>query len=253
AACTSAPPANDLLLATLYVNASAEYDAACRTVYAAAIQRLEDVAARSSRSDRPLAMVMDVDETVLDNSPYEARLVEDGTSYPEDWDAWCMEAAAPAVPGASDCIQRARQLGIEVFFVTNRKAHLEEGTRVNLEHLGLFEARSFDTLLMRGERPEWTSDKSSRRGAVEATHEIVALVGDNVRDFFEFKPEEPTNSERASAVDARAAEWGTRWFMLPNPMYGGWDEAAVEYDYGAPAGTLRALRRAGLDDLRADG
>ncbi|MEE2940250.1 MAG: HAD family acid phosphatase [Planctomycetota bacterium] len=240
----------DLVLATLFVNASAEYDAACRTVYAAATTALEAKMAARRADARPAAVVLDVDETVLDNSPYEVRLVQDGTGYPTGWDEWCNEAAAELVPGVGDFIARARALGVEVFFVTNRKAHLEAGTAENLRRRGVLEERDIDVVLMRGEIPEWTSDKTTRREHVEETHDIVLLGGDNVGDFFAFQAEEPSNAERAREIAARGDRWGVDWFMLPNPMYGGWDEAAIGYDYGADAGELRRRRVGSLDAMR---
>lgn len=240
----------DLVLATLFVNASAEYDAACRTVYAAATAALEARMAARGADARPAAVVLDVDETVLDNSPYEVRLVQDGTGYPTGWDEWCNEASAELVPGVGDFIARARALDVEVFFVTNRKAHLEAGTAENLRRRGVLEERDMDVLLMRGEIPEWTSDKTTRREHVEQTHDIVLLGGDNVGDFFAFETDEPSNAERAREIAARGDRWGVDWFMLPNPMYGGWDEAAIGYDYGAEAGELRRRRVSGLDAMR---
>lgn len=239
---------SDLLLATLFVNASAEYDATCHTVYAAATERLESIVRSRPPGGRPAAVVLDVDETVLDNSPYEVRLVETGTGYPEGWDEWCNEAVAEPVPGVSEFIARARALDVEVFFVTNRKAHLEEGTRRNLALHGLLEDRDADVVLMRGEVPEWTRDKTTRRQHVERTHDLALLAGDNVGDFYAFAKEEPTNPERAASIAARAAHWGNDWFMLPNPMYGGWDEAAVGYNYKQKATVLRKLR---LGDMNA--
>ena len=240
----------DLVLATLFVNASAEYDAACRTVYAAATTALEAKMALRGGDARPAAVVLDVDETVLDNSPYEVRLIHEGTGYPTGWDEWCNEAAAELVPGVGDFIARARALGVEVFFVTNRKAHLEAGTAENLRRRGVLEERDVDVVLMRGEVPEWTSDKTTRREHVERTHDIVLLGGDNVGDFLAFETEEPSNAERAREITARGDRWGVDWFMLPNPMYGGWDEAAIGYDYGADAAELRRRRVDGLDAMR---
>lgn len=237
-------------MATLFVNASAEYDAACRTVYAAATRRLESIVNGREPGARPAAVILDVDETVLDNSPYEVRLLRGGTSYPDGWDGWCDEASAEPVPGVTEFIGRARALGVEVFFVTNRKAHLEDGTRRNLELHGLLEECDIDVVLMRGETDAWTGDKTSRREHVARTHDVVLLAGDNVGDFHAFDVEEPTNPERAASVEGHADRWGQDWFMLPNPMYGDWDKAAVGYDYGADATTLRRLRAAELGEGR---
>lgn len=240
-----------LLLATLYVNVSAEYDAACEGVYASATDALARTMAGRPATARPAAVVLDVDETVLDNSAYEVRLVQDGTSYPDGWDAWCDGAQAGPVPGAKAFIDAARALGVEVFFVTNRKAHLEAGTRKNLEREGMLVDRPFDVVLMRGEQEDWTRDKESRRAHVARTHDIVMMAGDNLGDFLSVAGEAPTHAERQALVTASAGLWGTRWFMLPNPMYGGWDEAAVDHDYGAGARAVRQRRLGKMDAMRS--
>lgn len=250
AACSTPEARPDsLVLATVFVNRAAEYDATCRGIYAAATVALEERVAALPEGSLPPAVVLDVDETVLDNSPFEVRLIEDGTRYPEGWDAWCNESVADPVPGVVEFLAAARSMDVEVFFVTNRKAHLEAGTRRNLELHGLFRPGKRDTLLLRGEREAWTRDKTSRREHVAETHTILQLFGDNVGDFFE--PEEGLDSvERAAATAAHSSRWGRDWFMLPNPMYGGWDEAAVGHDYGPAWDQLDALRREDLDAKR---
>ncbi|MEM6676072.1 MAG: HAD family acid phosphatase, partial [Planctomycetota bacterium] len=131
-----------LTMATLYAQTSAESAASCRAIYAAARAQLDAAladrtwtAALEQEGDfaaKPPAIVLDVDETVLDNSPYEVRLIEDRTSYPDGWDAWCDQAAAKPVAGALEFTRFAAERGVTVFYVTNRKANLEDGTRRNL-------------------------------------------------------------------------------------------------------------------------
>ncbi|MFT5734593.1 MAG: 5'-nucleotidase (lipoprotein e(P4) family) [Paracoccaceae bacterium] len=248
---------NALLLATLYCNTSAEYAAACLSTYRAAELQLpallQDVGHTGALeqagvfSSFPTAIVLDVDETVLDNSPSEVRLIQTGTSYPEGWDAWCMEGQARPVPGALEFTNRAAELGVTVFYVTNRKAHLKAATLQNLIDQGFPMKANVDTLFMRGDRPEWQSDKTNRREAIAAEYRIVMLFGDNTGDFLGLDQAQGTAAERLSAVEDQSQRWGRSWFMLPNPMYGYWDGAALGYDYNRPTDEINALRLDAMD------
>src|SRR5690606_35019318 len=127
--------ANENLHATLWTQTAAEYRAVALQTYAAARERLADALADPSWSAEvaqlraggfealPPAVILDVDETVLDNAPYQARLIRDGGVYtPETWAAWVEEAAAAAVPGALAFTRAADSLGVAVIYLTNRRA-----------------------------------------------------------------------------------------------------------------------------------
>jgi acid phosphatase len=171
----------------------------------------------------PPAIVLDVDETVLDNSPQQARTILAGGSFdPEAWGAWVDEARAPAVPGAREFLALADSLGVGVFYVTNRDQPLEEATRRNLEAEGLPLDPDVDTVLSRGEREGWSSDKTSRRAAIAEGYRIVLLVGD---DFNDFVPARIPREERDRLLERYRDRWGDRWIMIPNPVYGSWESA----------------------------
>ena len=131
------------ILATLYVQVSAEYYANSINVYRSAMDKLPSVLSNNNISaaieqtkdfkDKPPAVVLDVDQTVLDNIAYQARLIKTRTYYPEGWDAWCMEEQADYVPGVKEFLDYATELGVEIFFVTNRTANLEEATKASIE------------------------------------------------------------------------------------------------------------------------
>ena len=108
------------------------------------------------------AIIVDVDETVLDNTAYEARMILDGTKYPEGWISWCKEAAATEVPGAKNFLNYAASKGVTIFYVTNRVAELKEATKKNLTKLSIHWDQTMETVLMRGEN-NWNSDKGPRR------------------------------------------------------------------------------------------
>jgi acid phosphatase len=195
----------------------------------------------------PPAVITDIDETLLDNSALQARFLLDGTRYtPAAFSAWVESAEAVALPGALDFARLAAARGVTLFYVTGRKADEEPGTRRNLLREGFALPDEPDVVLTRGERPEWGSDKESRRQDIARSYRVLLLLGDDLSDFVagsrDATPER--RRELASAVESR---WGTSWFLLPNPLYGSWERALL----GAQPGALspeevRARKRAAL-------
>ena len=241
AGCASAPSSRPNLDATLWVQTAAEYDAVARSVYVAALAQLPALLADSARSAAleqvadfsalPPAVILDVDETVLDNSPYQARLLVSGESYSSDsWADWVDERIAEAVPGALEFTTGAAALGITVFYVTNRRAHQEQATRDNLDALGFPLRNDVDVILMRGEQPDWNSPKSGRRRVVAGTHRVLMLVGDDLNDFVDV--DGLTVAGRNEVARGYSEYWGQRWRMLPNPTYGSWERALFDSDFG---------------------
>ena len=262
---SQAPPtghsgAHSLVLATLFSNNSAEFAAAARGCYRSAEDRLPafvDDSAHTAALEqptggdaRPPAIILDVDETVLDNSPYEVRLIQDGTAYPSGWAAWCNEAKAPAIPGAQEFTSWAAGMGVTVFYVTNRKAEVEAGTAKNLESLGFPMRSDIDTLLMRGEREEWTSDKTTRRAHVAKDFRIVMMFGDNLGDFLPLEDTKSAPVERRAAMAAHAEKWGREWVMIPNAMYGDWDRAILRDATDPTPAEIDRLRIQAMDARR---
>jgi 5'-nucleotidase (lipoprotein e(P4) family) len=195
----------------------------------------------SSGATLPPAIVVDVDETVLDNSPYAARRLASGEGFdPKSWSAWVAERQATAVPGALAFLTEASRRGVTVFYVTNREFADEPATRDNLLRLGFPVAPSelLDVVLTKRERDDWGSDKGTRRRHIATSFRIVMLFGDDLGDFLSAvkptqSPKQHTTAslhrhgqdlalDRLARTDEFAAHWGTRWFMLPNPSYGSW-------------------------------
>ena len=207
-----------LLMATLYQQQSAEYRALCLQAFRSAREALlQDLADKSI--DKPRAIITDIDETVLDNSPFQAACILNNTDYPIGWDEWCMMANAEAVPGALEFFRLANGYGIDVFYVTNRKEHLKEATLRNLVALGFPDADT-EHVMMRTK----TSDKEPRRSKIEERFHIALFIGDNLADFSnDFYHNE--GDARRDAVDKTAINFGKRWIVLPNPMYGDWESA----------------------------
>lgn len=230
-------PGHSILNATLWVQESAEYEAVALGTYAAARRALDAALADSSwvgaleesgnDASQPPAIVVDADETVIDNVKYQARAIRSGKTFDADsWKTWVDESAATAIPGAKEFLEYAQSRGVTIFYVTNRDHPDEtEGTRRNLQNLGYPMTSGVDTVLLRGARPEWKSDKSSRRMHVAQNYRLLLLVGDDLNDFLNAR--DKTKAERDALMHEHASMWGTRWFMLPNPMYGSFERATI--------------------------
>ena len=256
-----APTPSPDLLAVAWQQTSAEYAATARTVYQAALPALDRALAdptwtaateqlgaeAATLATLPCAIVVDVDETVLDNSPYQVRNLRDGAGFDKaTWGAWVAEAEAEPVPGAAAFLSAAREKGVAVYYLSNRDASQAEATRANLAAQGFPDAEDLDTFLFRPDGGP--SAKSPRRTQVAATHRVVLMFGDNLFDFVE--SERPDLAARDALVAQYGDWWGTRWFALPNPMYGSWDEALQGYERGLPPEEQLRRRLAPLHDGR---
>lgn len=240
------------LNAVVWMQTALEYEASALQAYRLAARQLDEalkdpswtaaVEQTAAASTLPPAVILDIDETVLDNSPFQARMVRDNTAYAEDrWSEWIQEKAAAAIPGAKAFTDYAVKKGVTVFFISNRTAAAEAATRANLEAQGFALDAKIDTVLMRGERPEWaTSPKGPRRAHVAASYRILLLIGDDLGDFVVNAAGTP--EERRTRTAPNADWWGRRWIMLPNPTYGSWERAVIGADKDPVAARRRALR-----------
>jgi acid phosphatase len=195
------------------------------------------------------AIILDVDETVLDNLAYQARGILDGTSYPTGWIAWGNEVAATEVSGAKDFLNYAHSKGVTIFYITNRVAELKNATQQNLTKLGIPWDQSKDTILMRGEN-DWGTDKGSRRSLVSEEHRVLMLIGDNLGDFVDAKDNLVTPDKRKDMVQAYKEYWGTKWFMLQNTTYGDWEGALYNFDYSLSPDEVHETRINSLQPSR---
>lgn len=248
--------ANDGLNATLWMQGAVEYKANARAVYALARLRLDEALRDAAWTavpqmepagykKMPPAVILDVDETVLDNSAYQARLVSDDTEFSgPQWSAFVDSRSSVPVPGALAFTQYAASKGVAVYYVTNRNSSGETATFDNLEAFGFPVSKTPDTLLTQGEKKEWTSRKESRLAAVAATHRVVLLIGDNFGDFTDAAYGDM--AERQAAYEANANHWGRDWLALPNPAYGSWESSLYGRDYSLPAGERREHKRKAL-------
>lgn len=204
--------------AILWHNASAEVHRIQQQAYELARVRLSENL--KTIDPRPPAVIVDIDETVLDNSPYQIAIAAAGHTYDQaSWKVWTDRAAAAPTPGALEFLKHAKDQGCAVFYITNRDIRERASTLKNLDSLGFPFADEEHLLLMDG-----ASDKTERRAKVAATHRIVLLVGDQLRDFDErFKDRSVNNGK--GLVDAMADTLQRYFILLPNPMYGTFRDA----------------------------
>ena len=219
------------LNSVLWVQTSGEFWAIASTTYRNAQILLEHAKSQKSWTaaleqepgyeNLPPAVILDLDETVLDNSAAQGQSVLDRTAYAQDrWEAWVHTVAAGALPGAQSFIADAEKNGVKVFFVTNRSLSEQEDTLKNLAALGI--TASDDTVLCTGENG-WTSDKTARRTEIAKSYRVLLLVGDDMNDFVSTAKLTPL--QRLALAKTHADRWGKSWILLPNTMYGSWERA----------------------------
>jgi 5'-nucleotidase (lipoprotein e(P4) family) len=245
-------PAHDGLLATLWMQHSVEYKGNALTVFALAKIRLDQALADKTWTAAPNeqkgdfanlapAVVLDVDETILDNSLYQAWMLKNNQTFStKTWNQFCADQVSLAIPGAVDFTKYADSKGVKVFYITNRDASTEKDTRANMEKLGFPMGGNVDTFLMQGEQKDWGSAKSARRAFVAKDYRILLNMGDNFGDFDDRYRSSP--AERMKAFEEDMAYWGKQWLMLPNPTYGSFDSATYGHDFKKPQAEQRKAK-----------
>lgn len=255
--CQQHPPANDQLDAVLWTQTSIEHDLLFRQVYANATRQLDKALAdpdwdalaepRRALAGLPPAVIVDIDETLLDNVPLNARTVLEDRPYDyAEWNQWVERAEAPALPGAVAFLQAAAQRGITPYYLTNREPGQEQATLVNLQRAG-FPIDGTAQILTAGTAiggcAAAGSDKTCRRHWVGSRARVLMLVGDSFGDFITGKG----SLAEQQRVAAPYLGWlGERWFLLPNPTYGHWYSAPYQGREDLPATEKRALKHQAL-------
>ncbi len=244
------------LSAVAWQKKAIEYQALSRTIYRAATKQLSDVtqwwrtihdpkanAAQKKKAalllarwnaiplneqqpndaDQPLAIILDIDETILNNSPYAASRVQHQETFNEaSWKTWIQSKKATAIPGAVAFTQWAESQGIAVFYVSNRQNADWQVTADNLKTQG-FPLSNPERLLLIDKSRGFSKNKTSRRQWIDKRYRVIALFGDSLGDFVS-----TTTHQALSAYDSW---WGERWYAMPNPIYGTWlDELSEACD-----------------------
>jgi acid phosphatase len=251
----SASPAatDDRLDAILWQTTSAEYLVLTQSIYAGAQAQLEGALAdrqwtalpaqKENYQNLPPAVIMDIDETVIDTGRFQSYLVKNRARFSSrPWREWLNRNEPQAVPGAVEFIANAQSRGVTVFFVTNRDHATEQATRLNLTSVGIKLPDPIDTVLSRNQRPDWGSDKESRRRFIAQSYRVIMLFGDDLADFI---PEYLSPPQVRVSESLKHNQWGTKWFMLPNPMYGSWEASLYEFrsDLSAEETSKRKFER----------
>jgi 5'-nucleotidase (lipoprotein e(P4) family) len=229
-----------LVAGTLFTQQAAEYRALCYQAYSLAEMRLLEIL--KSKPVKP-AVVLDLDETVLDNSAFTAWQIASDTPFSEDdWAIWTDLAVAPEVPGVTRFLKLADSLGVTLFYVSNRDSAALHPTIKNMQNLGLPQLGEEHFMLK-----TTTSGKESRRQAVrDAGYNIVLLIGDNLGDFHH-RWDKQQNSARKHWADSLKAEFGQNFIVLPNTLYGTWEGAIYNFDWDLSNEQRDSLRKAALE------
>lgn len=210
------------IFATAYMQRAAEYRALCFQAYNIAHLRIDEIV--SKNYPKPKALITDIDETVLDNSPYEAHQTLQGRDYESaSWAEWTAMANADTVPGALSFLKYASSKGIEVFYVTNRAEKERDATLKNLQKFNFPNADNTHLMLR-----ENNSSKEERRKSIAASYSVAMLLGDNLADF-DFLFDVKNSGERMNNVNAIAEEFGDRFIILPNFTYGDWESSLYNF------------------------
>jgi acid phosphatase len=251
------PPASDLLNAVLWMQRSVEFKASALTAFALARIRLDQALADPSWTGAPTeqtgayqslpaAVIVDIDETILDNSGYQAWMTLKGTTFdPKTWNAYVKTVTSLPIPGALEFARYADAKGVKVFYISNRTAEEEPATRKNLEKFGFPMGGSTDTMLMAREQPDWGSAKGTRRAHVARSYRVLLNIGDNFGDFLD--EARGSEAERLKALEQHRDRWGREWIMIANPAYGSFESAPFNHDFKLSESARRTLKRGVLD------
>lgn len=220
--------AHENLNAVLWMQTSVEYPMICESAYRNAEATLNRALADSHWTAAPeqlnqdampgkTAVVLDLDETVLDNSPLEGALVLENADFSEKrWLKWSQRGEARLIPGAAEFIRAVAGKDVDIYYITGRTSAEKAATMKNLAGLPVSEA----TLLCKGEQGK---TKSEQRAYVAQTHRILLSIGDDLGDFVDVTG--ANLAQRRSAAEKYRDWWGERWVVLPNPCYGSWERA----------------------------
>jgi len=194
------------------------------------------------KNNKPKAIVTDIDETILDNSPYNANLIATGTSYnKESWAAWVNEKRAKALPGAVDFCKYAKEKGIEIIYVSNRSAEQTDATIENMKNEG-FPFADKEHIYLKTE----SSNKTDRRNNILEKYDVILYMGDNLRDFDEIFGKR--GEDLGFTVTAENKDkFGSEFIIFPNPMYGEWEKSFYNGDFSKPDNEKREMRRNALN------
>lgn len=212
------PNTKDLVNAVVWTQNAGEHEALTLQAFHLAKMRLDEIL-KDDQTPKPKAIVLDIDETVLDNSPYEAfQILNQKAFSQEDWQKWTSLAEARPLAGAVDFLNYTQSKGVQIFYLSNRLEAERESTLKNLKDTGFPDADNQHLILK-----TTTSSKKSRRAELAKTYNIVLFFGDNLSDFSDIYYYENEGKTASEKVMENPGVFGTKYIVLPNPMYGDWE------------------------------
>ena len=215
---------NGKIYSALWQQNSGEFRALCYQAYNIAKLRIDENQLFNDK--KPLAIITDIDETFLDNSPYAVSEGEKGKDFDaKTWANWTTKASAKPYPGSLDFFNYVASKKITIFYISNRDQNDKIGTLKNLKDLN-FPFADEAHLLLR----DRSSDKEARRLEVLKNYNVILYLGDNLADFSRLFNKRP-QIERNLIVDEISQEFGKKFIMLPNSGYGDWESATPGFNY----------------------
>ena len=208
-------------MGSLWYQNAAEVDALYQQGYNVATSKLKELLKQPT--SKPYSIVLDIDETVLSNIPFQVKMVKDGTAFnPKLWDEWVQKAEATPVAGAKEFLQFADKNKVQIYYISDRTDAQVDATIKNLEAQGL-PVQGRDHLMF---KKEGDKSKEGRRQEVLKHTNLVMLFGDNLVDFAEFSTK--SEADRDKMFEQLKAEFGDKFIIFPNPMYGSWESAVYQ-------------------------
>ena len=208
-------------MGTLWYQNAAEVDALYQQGYNVATNKLKELLKQPT--EKPYSIVLDIDETVLSNIPFQVKMIKDGTAFnPKLWDEWVQKAEATPVAGAKEFLQFADKNKVQIYYISDRTDAQVDATIKNLEAQGL-PVQGRDHLMF---KKEGDKSKEGRRQEVLKHTNLVMLFEDNLVDFAEFSTK--SEEDRDKMFEQLKAEFGDKFIIFPNPMYGSWESAVYK-------------------------
>ena len=233
-------PNEFMVMGVLYEQKAAEFKALCYQAYNVA-KLMIDNKLKDKTIKKKKCIIVDIDETVLDNSPFEAKCILEGTSYPKYWKEWVDLGSAKPMPGAVEFLTYALTKGVETFYVTNRT---QDERDVTLKNLKTFGFPYVDTIHLITKNDK-VSSKEIRRNKIAGKYDILLLIGDNLADFSAVYDNQSID-KRFSATDSLKNEFGKKFIVIPDAMYGDWESAIYNYNFKLSAQEKDELRKKSL-------
>ncbi len=230
---SSACTVSQYAMALRWQQQSAEAQALQAQTYAMATAKLEQKVkeartksnngkGNSAPKHQKLAIITDLDETVIDNTALLARDMQQCHDYTtwDTWGAWEQDGHPALINGAKDFLDRADQLGVDIYYISDRSVENLDATLASLEELGLPQVDEDQVLLL-------GPPKQERRAKVQSGHRVLMQLGDTLHDFDQRFAGSPLTQQR-SLVEQNVEKFGDEWIVLPNPTYGSWSKAALD-------------------------